>query len=408
MAIGGPQEQVSVFLPPQMRLDGLLSGNRVSQMRREATLSKTHIYSFASDSPPYTCAEIQGIGPVAVTSHPSPESPFDGDILYTTDGKFPHSISYECIESAEWIYPPTEDIATFTQDDREVLVAQTLASWKGHFTLREEVRLEGEVVEEGLRPPQIGAIHATLAHWIITSEPATIVMPTGTGKTEVMIALLAYCRMPRLLVVTPTVALRDQTVAKFLSLGLLKRLKVVGSEASLPFVGTLEHQLGRNDEVDEFFSSCNVVVTTMQALSGCSNEAKSQIVRLCSHLFIDESHHVRRLLGTASKAYFATSRSFSSPQHLFEATVSTSAVKLYSTIRFCRHNEMATFNLSRFDLYGSRESLITKLPRRWSISCGSIAPRERTILPLLGCLQSIGQEKCTQSTRSSLKILNPH
>ena len=37
---------------------------------------------------------------------------------------------------------------------------------------------------KGLRLPQIGAIHAIHAHWSVSHEPATIVMPTGTGKTE--------------------------------------------------------------------------------------------------------------------------------------------------------------------------------------------------------------------------------
>nr|GFA94274.1 hypothetical protein [Tanacetum cinerariifolium] len=82
-------------------------------------------------------------------------------------------------------------------------------------TARESWRQRVQLVEaeegrdfSGLRSPQVGAIYATLAHWKTTEEPATIVMPTGTGKTETMLALLVQQRCSRLLVVVPTDALR--------------------------------------------------------------------------------------------------------------------------------------------------------------------------------------------------------
>ncbi|WP_237648500.1 hypothetical protein, partial [Streptococcus agalactiae] len=36
----------------------------------------------------------------------------------------------------------------------------------------------------GLRPPQYGALSAIRSHWVVSNEPATIVLPTGTGKSE--------------------------------------------------------------------------------------------------------------------------------------------------------------------------------------------------------------------------------
>src|SRR5262245_53018373 len=62
----------------------------------------------------------------------------------------------------------------------------------------------------GLRTPQLGALHAILAHRSMeTAEPITIVMPTGTGKTETMLA--AFCHAPkRTLVIVPSDALRTQ------------------------------------------------------------------------------------------------------------------------------------------------------------------------------------------------------
>jgi hypothetical protein len=47
----------------------------------------------------------------------------------------------------------------------------------------------------GLRPPQLGALHAVLAaRTTEVDEPVTVVMPTGTGKTETMLAVFAFAK----------------------------------------------------------------------------------------------------------------------------------------------------------------------------------------------------------------------
>lgn len=42
--------------------------------------------------------------------------------------------------------------------------------------------------QDGLRLPQQGALHSIAAHCSLKDSPSTVVLPTGTGKTEVMIA----------------------------------------------------------------------------------------------------------------------------------------------------------------------------------------------------------------------------
>src|SRR5690606_25484192 len=69
------------------------------------------------------------------------------------------------------------------------------ATWGDVSLLREERDSTGEVVRPGLRLPQIGALHAIAAHWTLEpTAPALVVLPTGTGKTEVMIASLIMHR----------------------------------------------------------------------------------------------------------------------------------------------------------------------------------------------------------------------
>src|SRR5262249_22748730 len=85
------------------------------------------------------------------------------------------------------------------------------AAVTGKFGYIEESRAEdGAIKLAGLRAPQIGAIHAALGHWDYSSEPSTIVLPTGTGKTDCMISLAVLREMNCALVVVPTDALRKQ------------------------------------------------------------------------------------------------------------------------------------------------------------------------------------------------------
>jgi superfamily II DNA or RNA helicase len=182
---------------------------------------------------------------------------------------------------------------------------EVLSSWRGAFTLAEE---ETEEHLAGLRSPQIGAIHAVYAHWAASSEAATIVMPTGTGKTEVMLSVLVSQRCPRLLVIVPTDALRTQIGERFLSHGILKEISVVSDAAQYPLVGFLRNRPKTVDEVDDWFKKCNVVVTTMNVAGQCPDEVQKQMASCCSHLFVDEAHHLGADTWAAFKDHFKGNR----------------------------------------------------------------------------------------------------
>lgn len=55
---------------------------------------------------------------------------------------------------------------------------EIINSWKNSY----EEKVSRSKEEIGLRLPQFGALSAIRAHWATTSSPATIVLPTGTGK----------------------------------------------------------------------------------------------------------------------------------------------------------------------------------------------------------------------------------
>lgn len=165
--------------------------------------------------------------------------------------------------------------------------SQVIKSWKDKFSFREERDKTG-----GLRPPQIGALYAILAHWKITNEPASIVIPTGLGKTETMLSVVTSQQLDRILILVPTDALREQLSNKFISLGLLKKVGVLRESALLPVVGTIRHGFRTTQEVIEYFSYCNIVVATMSVINSCPEEIQKAISEQVRYLFVDEAHHV--------------------------------------------------------------------------------------------------------------------
>ena len=162
-------------------------------------------------------------------------------------------------------------------------------SWKPGI----EFRLQSASSETGLRRAQLGAIHAVLAHWSTGSiEPATVVLPTGTGKTETMLALLVEARLRRLLVVVPSDALRSQLAKKFESLGLLGPLGVLPESAMRPSVGRLTARTDSTEEIRAFTAAAQVIISTPNALSSMPSEVRQALFEACDAVLFDEAHHV--------------------------------------------------------------------------------------------------------------------
>ncbi|MER9373662.1 DEAD/DEAH box helicase family protein [Mesorhizobium sp. M0491] len=167
--------------------------------------------------------------------------------------------------------------------------------WADRFFFRTESRSpDGSVDAEkrGLRSPQIGALHAIGAHWSLSTATATVIMPTGTGKTETMLSTLAaYVRTP-MLVVVPSDALRAQTARKFLTFGLLRFLRVLAPDAFNPIVGIVT-KVPKTADALEIFDRCNVIIGTMDSLADSAAEPLwPEIVKRVGVLVIDEAHHI--------------------------------------------------------------------------------------------------------------------
>lgn len=192
----------------------------------------------------------------------------------------------------QWLLPRSRRPGTVKQADAEVETSDITKSWRGAFTLIQEEYEGDRLVRPGLRQPQVGAINATKAHWSVTGQTATLVLPTGSGKTDAMVALLVAERVERLLVIVPTDALRRQIGEKFVKLGLLAAFNCIAPRHAHPAVAFLSHKLKSKAEIDALVAESNVIVSTMQVLSGMAPDLQQHLATRMTHLFIDEAHHI--------------------------------------------------------------------------------------------------------------------
>ena len=79
----------------------------------------------------------------------------------------------------------------------------------------------------GLRKPQYGALCSIRANWTIKNDAITIVLPTGTGKSETMLATVVSEKIERTLIIVPNKLLRDQTYDRAKKLGVLREIGCV-------------------------------------------------------------------------------------------------------------------------------------------------------------------------------------
>lgn len=174
-------------------------------------------------------------------------------------------------------------------DDEVITYWDVYKSWQTHlfnFGLDDP-----KTNAPGLRKPQLAALYATLGHLVVApSSTATVVMPTGTGKTDTMLGLIIAAKMPRTLILVPSDALRAQLVGKCSQLRTLRTVGAVSGSAHNPIVAAINSKLSESQAAE--LVSANIIVATPQALLLFEDAALAVLADVCSHLIIDEAHHV--------------------------------------------------------------------------------------------------------------------
>lgn len=142
----------------------------------------------------------------------------------------------------------------------------------------------------GLRRAQKGAIFAVGSHFSLSRANALVSMPTGTGKTGVLMMIPYMLAASRALVITPSRMVRDQIAEEFRTLSLLKRLTVLPAETPSPSVQAVEAKILRQEQW-ETLTDADVVVATPMGSSPAIDDIPHPPADLFDLLLIDEAHH---------------------------------------------------------------------------------------------------------------------
>lgn len=175
---------------------------------------------------------------------------------------------------------------------------------KGHF----EIHLFAQKMDnKGLYKNQIGAIGAALAHFSTKNEPALITMPTGTGKTAVMVVLSYVMSANKILIITPSQLVREQIVETFRKPQILIE-KGILSRKHLPRVYELTTTITDKSLWDKILKNYDVIVgipKTLNKIIKSENTINRDVFDL---LFVDEAHHSRANSWANILSYFSKTK----------------------------------------------------------------------------------------------------
>lgn len=161
------------------------------------------------------------------------------------------------------------------------------------------------VPNQGFRPGQLGALHAVLAHATVHEDPAIVCLPTGYGKTSLMMALPLLLQPNRVLVVEPSNALRKQVASHFQGLSTLRRIGAVDDRLENPSV--VRHE-GRPATPEEWqlLAESDVVVSTPGSSS--PTLAPGAPRDLFDLIIFDEAHHAPAETWSAYLEHYSAAR----------------------------------------------------------------------------------------------------
>lgn len=144
----------------------------------------------------------------------------------------------------------------------------------------------------GLRIPQFGALSSIRANWTIGNDALTIVLPTGTGKSETMLAAILAGKIKRSLIIVPNHLLRNQTYDRARTWGILRKIGCVNGDVLNPNTLCLKSGFKDFESFSTIVESSNIIVSTMSLVNKMSKEQIDCLSAKCDLLVVDEAHHI--------------------------------------------------------------------------------------------------------------------
>ena len=176
----------------------------------------------------------------------------------------------------------------FNDEENTFSNEEILQSWRENYNELVS-RSEDEV---GLRGPQYGALSAIRAHWATSQEPATVVLPTGTGKSETMYATIISERIKCTLIIVPSNLLREQIFDGARHFGILKKIGMLTDRIIYPTTFLYKSKFSDDQKLREIIDVSNIIVSTPGMIKNLSNDILKQLNKKIDVVIFDEAHHL--------------------------------------------------------------------------------------------------------------------
>lgn len=147
--------------------------------------------------------------------------------------------------------------------------------------------------EDGLRDCQLGAIWALKSYKTNgTNEVASLIsMPTGSGKTAIMMAACFELELGKILIVVPSKILRRQISNQFRELQILKNLNCLNDNAGPVSMFEVTSRKNTRQEWVDIIESHDVIVAHPNSISPYYQGLAPIPPDLIDAVFMDEAHH---------------------------------------------------------------------------------------------------------------------
>lgn len=160
--------------------------------------------------------------------------------------------------------------------------------------------------QDGYRKAQLGALYSIGAHFFYNNEPGIITMPTGSGKTAVIMSAPFLLRAKRVLIITPSRLVRSQIANDFSELKTLSKIGALRKVNGKIKVKEIESVIS-SDEVEQL-KKYDVIVSAPNSIKASKIAEISVPSEFFDLVIADEAHHSASELWGQILKYFSCAK----------------------------------------------------------------------------------------------------